>query len=439
MKKQKLFSALNNSFTVRRSIIFLFAVFFGIAQTASAQQPSKVTVEIGKSKCNKLKKPVNPNVQKTVNRPTFAKASFNPATEIFCVEGLSEGKTRVTFTGTYRQANNNNNNNNGGMVGGIQQNAVRFRFDWDVTVVPLRVETVDANVFPVQVERGKNRDIRIEAVLGQEFANTADNGVKWRNVNLTDDDKGIVSGDLFDNNQLKVRLTGVNNGKTKLTLQGELRKNNVWEIVKRTLEVTVIANNAENADPWLEGMKRRLAELKNTAKQAGEDERNLNRSIRDFEGFGTLLNAEILKESNSETPRPLRKAQLENLRDEASNELQNLRNRFNEIAKQIRPIGWRDDVRAVNIVLGTLPAQRTFFCPANPNKGYGTIYGTDQYLINSSLCGAAVHAGAITFAGGNITVEFHRGIKGDKYLGSKRNGVTTESWERDWGWFVFVR
>ena len=440
MRNQKLFSELNNSFPVLRSIIFLFALIFGILQTASAQQPGKVSVEVGKTKCNKLRKPVSGNVQKTVNRPAIVKASFNPTTEVFCVEGLTVGQTRVTFAGTYRQDGNNNNNNNGGMIGGLQQNGVRFKYDLDVTVVQ-RVENTETNVFNVQVERGKNKDIRIETLLGQEFANTADNGEKWRNIVLTEGNKEVVRGDLFDNNQLKVRVAGVNNGKTKLILQGELLRNNVWETITRTLEVIVIAGSVEPADPWLEAMKRRLADLKNTAAQAGNSETKLNDSIRKFEGFATLVAAEISKERRLPNPRELREVRLKNLRDETDGELLRLRNQFNEVAKQIRTISWWNDHRDLDISLGKLPARRTFFCPSNPQKQFGTlgIWGTDRYLRISKLCTAALHAGAVTLAGGNITVEFHKGMDGDKFLGSRRNGVATESWERNWGWFVFVR
>ncbi|NJM54037.1 MAG: hypothetical protein HC846_12040 [Blastocatellia bacterium] len=211
-------------------------------------------------------------MQKQLIARQLVKASFNPTNEVFCVEGLTVGQTRVTFAGTYRQDGNNNNNNNGGMIGGLQQNGVRFKYDLDVTVVQ-RVENTETNVFNVQVERGKNKDIRIETLLGQEFANTADNGEKWRNIVLTEGNKEVVRGDLFDNNQLKVRVTGVNSGKTKLILQGELLKNNVWETITRTLEVTVTTGSVEPADPWLEAMKRRLADLK-TPPPASRKQRN---------------------------------------------------------------------------------------------------------------------------------------------------------------------
>lgn len=58
MKKQKLFSALDDSFVVWQSIIFLFALLFGIAQTASAQEPGKISVEVAERQLCKAGEPV---------------------------------------------------------------------------------------------------------------------------------------------------------------------------------------------------------------------------------------------------------------------------------------------------------------------------------------------------------------------------------------------
>jgi hypothetical protein len=182
-----------------------------------------------------------------------------------------------------------------------------------------------------------------------------------------------------------------------------------------------------------------LQELKNIAALAGTDERKLDRSIQNFESFVRRVGAEILRESNSQTPRQLREALLKNLRDEASKDLSRLRGQLAEITTQILPISWYSILSDLNIILGEKPTQRTFSCPPNPQKNRGVVWGTKQYLINSSLCTAAVHANVITFAGGNITVKFHKGMDGDKYLGTEQNGVTSQSWERNWGWFIFVK
>lgn len=78
-----------------------------------------------------------------------------------------------------------------------------------------------------------------------------------------------------------------------------------------------------------------------------------------------------------------------------------------------------------------------YACPPNPTKaGVGTAWGTDTYSDDSSVCTAGVHAGAITFAGGSVTVEIRGGL--DSYAGSTRNGVTTQDWGAWSGSFVVL-
>jgi hypothetical protein len=79
--------------------------------------------------------------------------------------------------------------------------------------------------------------------------------------------------------------------------------------------------------------------------------------------------------------------------------------------------------------------QFTFDCPK-----YGSlasVWGTDQYTDDSSVCTAAVHAGLITLAGGgSVTIE----IRPDagSYTGSTRNRVTSNSYPSYAGSYVFV-
>lgn len=69
--------------------------------------------------------------------------------------------------------------------------------------------------------------------------------------------------------------------------------------------------------------------------------------------------------------------------------------------------------------------QVVFTCPS-----YGTthtVWGTDIYTDDSSVCTAAVHAGRITLAGGGtVTIEIRPGES--SYTGSTRNGITTSSY-----------
>jgi len=67
----------------------------------------------------------------------------------------------------------------------------------------------------------------------------------------------------------------------------------------------------------------------------------------------------------------------------------------------------------------------TCSCPANAASG--SVWGTDIYTTDSSICGAAVHAGAITKAkGGKVTVKGAAGCK--SYKGSSRNSVGSSNW-----------
>ncbi|WP_374778278.1 LCCL domain-containing protein [Streptomyces sp. NBC_01310] len=73
----------------------------------------------------------------------------------------------------------------------------------------------------------------------------------------------------------------------------------------------------------------------------------------------------------------------------------------------------------------------TFQCP--PSGTPNTVYGTDVYTDDSSICYAAVHAGSITLAeGGKATITLREGRAG--YIGSTRNGVASQDWTGHWNW-----
>ena len=66
-----------------------------------------------------------------------------------------------------------------------------------------------------------------------------------------------------------------------------------------------------------------------------------------------------------------------------------------------------------------------FECPENGTPA--TVWGTDIYAGDSSICTAAVHAGAITLeSGGEVTIEFRPGRT--IYGSSTRNGITTDTY-----------
>ncbi len=75
-----------------------------------------------------------------------------------------------------------------------------------------------------------------------------------------------------------------------------------------------------------------------------------------------------------------------------------------------------------------------YHCPADGSAS--SIYGTDRYTDDSSVCTAAVHAGLITFAaGGDVTIEIQPDA--ETYVGTERNGVSSGSWSGWFGSFVF--
>ncbi len=77
----------------------------------------------------------------------------------------------------------------------------------------------------------------------------------------------------------------------------------------------------------------------------------------------------------------------------------------------------------------------SFTCPAG-GSAY-TVWGTDTYTDDSSICTAAVHAGRIGFAGGGaVTIRIEPGLS--SYAGTTRNGVTTLDWPSWPGSFVFA-
>ena len=64
-----------------------------------------------------------------------------------------------------------------------------------------------------------------------------------------------------------------------------------------------------------------------------------------------------------------------------------------------------------------------FVCP--PGGTPGEVYGTEIYDAKSSICGAAVHSGAITLeTGGGVSIEVLEKV-GTVFAGSSRNGVTS--------------
>jgi hypothetical protein len=84
---------------------------------------------------------------------------------------------------------------------------------------------------------------------------------------------------------------------------------------------------------------------------------------------------------------------------------------------------------------GEVGERYLYNCP--PDGDARSLWGTDIYTSDSSVCTAGVHSGLITFAqGGSVVIENRPGQ--ESYIGSFRNGVTSSSyasWVRS---FIFV-
>lgn len=77
----------------------------------------------------------------------------------------------------------------------------------------------------------------------------------------------------------------------------------------------------------------------------------------------------------------------------------------------------------------------TYTCPGGSG---GSVWGTDIYTDDSSICNAALHSGLITASsGGTVMIEIRAGQS--SYTGSSRNGVGSGSYAAWSGSYVFVR
>jgi len=107
-----------------------------------------------------------------------------------------------------------------------------------------------------------------------------------------------------------------------------------------------------------------------------------------------------------------------------------------EMIAPISPIpvaSWADTATSFR---GRLDQDFVFDCPSGGQVG--TVWGTNIYTDDSSVCSAAVHAGLITARdGGTVTIRILPGE--DAYVATDRNGVNTNSYGPWYGSFRFLR
>jgi hypothetical protein len=81
--------------------------------------------------------------------------------------------------------------------------------------------------------------------------------------------------------------------------------------------------------------------------------------------------------------------------------------------------------------------QFTYQCPAAAAIYFYSVWGTDIYTDDSSVCTAGVHAGVITVeGGGDVVIEIRPGE--DSYMATTANGVASADWGVWSGSFVVV-
>lgn len=91
-----------------------------------------------------------------------------------------------------------------------------------------------------------------------------------------------------------------------------------------------------------------------------------------------------------------------------------------------------DCSHAADVLPGPAGSSYRVSCPKGCEAG--SVWGTNPYTADSTLCRAAIHAGVSTAAGGRFTVTIAPGQ--ERYEGSERNGIKSQgfgSYERSYG------
>jgi len=65
-------------------------------------------------------------------------------------------------------------------------------------------------------------------------------------------------------------------------------------------------------------------------------------------------------------------------------------------------------------------------CSEARMKNIGSVYGDGRYTTDSNTCSAALHAGALQAAGGDVTIHTDEGCK--RFAAAAKNGVTSREW-----------
>lgn len=418
------------SLVIVQSVAFLALILpcisFGAAATAFAQQRA-TTVDVGRTASYGLKKEVYPRSINISTRPQgIAEVSLDTDKSKLRIRGIRPGRTLVTVTGNYRVI----------IVGDrLTERATPFRVNINVTVLP-RILEDDRRAINIPVSRGFTRTYQIHIFMGPAFRNRNEEGVRWRNFRVTPGDNNIARADV---NPMRVGITGVNGGRTTITLTGERLFQGTWQRVVRDLRVRVrgatTASSNSNVDEWLEGLRRRYQQLQASVERGARGELSVGQKAdvrRNLENLGTVVQNGIRNLAGTANDREEIIAPRRTLLGDIQRDIRRLRE--NQPTTNTPVIGWSDSVGSRR---GQNGRRFTFRCSPNPGGTGSTVWGTDVYTDDSPICKAAVHAGLITYAsGGVVTIEIRPAQQ--SYPGSARNGISTSNWGGWGGSFVFV-
>ena len=99
---------------------------------------------------------------------------------------------------------------------------------------------------------------------------------------------------------------------------------------------------------------------------------------------------------------------------------------FPAVSQGVCPIRKEGDLCPPNFKSIPKSQQAAFRCMCSPKVSSGNVWGTSTYTSDSSICNAAQHAGVISAHRGEVLVKATKGCQ--KYIGTRQNGVTTQSW-----------
>ncbi len=406
------------------SLVFVLISFCVAVQSGFAQLPPRTSVAMGREIEFRLTTDVNPeSVQITVVPQRILRARLDTDRNRFVIEGVAEGTARVTFAGTSRLI----------AVAGPKERGTPFRHVVDVTVLPPDVRT-DSRVLNVDVSRGSKKDFKLEVLIGMAFSKPNEEGYRWRNVSFSEGNARVAEG-LYDANQMKLRVSGIEHGRTTMILRGEQSEggNGVWQRVVREIRVKVGTGIAadrdrepeddpdgdagaggndgeanepeppqtseEARDEFINAIQKTYDKLKAAATNARSDSAKRAAVENELRNFIVYLESQIEKEEARRPPSGERIAKLGDLLDLTREDLSSLAS-----ATPTAPAAPKEGSLAEIWSAQMKANEASKVCPANPRRELGpaqTVYfGNGKYFALSPVCLAAVHAGKITFEKG---------------------------------------